>query len=419
MRLRRSVLALGAVGLALVACTAASARSSRAAAPSGSITFLVSSTGTVDGLLKEIPQFTKQTGIKVKVVNIDYDAMTQKETLDLRSRTGQYDVFWVEGTFLGRYVGLLKGLLPLDTYAASQHVDLGLSDISPAVRQSFSVDGHLYAMPFEATQMLMAYRTDIYKKAGLEPATTFAQYTSTIEKANKPPVYGTELMGQKGEPVFYEYLNYLWGNGGSLFNAQGAPTIDTPQAVKALTQMKTLSSDAPPDTLTFGWDEAASSFASGKVSTAILFSDQTPSLLDPSSSKVVGKWAYAPIPGKARTAFGGYGWGINAYSKNQPAALAFVKWATSRATLASLVPRGSSPPRLSVLGDAALEKRYPWLAAEKAASSRATVPTASPAYFDLVDALSTDLNSALAGSTSPAAALKSGQSAWQKILSGG
>ncbi len=263
--------------------------------PTGSITFLVSSTPTVDNLLKQIPAFEKQTGIKVNVANIDYDSMTTKETLDLRSKTGQYDVFWVEGTFLGRYVGQLHGLEPLDTYAASQGVDLGLSDFPTQLKQNFSMDGHLYAMPFEATLMMQAYRTDLYQKAGMQPATALPAYLSNVAKLNNPPkVYGTEVMGQRGEPIFYEWVNWLWGEGVS-FDSSGQPTIDSPQAIKALEDVITLAKSAPAGTVNYGWDQATTAFGQGNVTTAVLFSDQTPGLLDPTASKVTGKWAYSPF----------------------------------------------------------------------------------------------------------------------------
>jgi len=414
------------VAVIAAGCGGSSASSSSAspsagtAKPTGSITFLVSSTPTVDNLLKQIPRFEQQTGIKVNVADIDYDVMTQKETLDLRSRTGQYDVFWVEGTFLGRYVGQLGGLEPLDTYAASQGVDLGLNDFPARLKANFSMNGHLYAMPFENTMMMQAYRTDLYAKAGLRPATTLSGYLSNVAALNKPPkVYGTEIMGQRGEPVFYEWINWLWGEGGQLFDSSGGPAIDSPQAIKALQDLIKLSKSAPAGTVSYGWDEAATAFAQGNVSTAVLFSDQTPSLLDASSSKVVKVWSYEPFPGTAPTAFGGYGWGMNAFSKNKPAALAFIQWATSSQVLRSLVPGGSSPPRTSIQNDVALQAKYPWLRAEAAASQRAQVPTSSPYYFQFVDTLSSDLNSALTGGMSPQAALADAQKKWKQIISTG
>ena len=403
-----------------VACTSSStpptATGSGPTKPSGSITFLVSSTPTADNLIKLIPTFEQQTGIKVNIVNISYDSMTQKETLDLRSKTGQYDVFWTEGTFLPRYVGQLNGLEPLQTYAKSQGVDLGLSDFSQTLLNNFSANGSLYAMPFENTLMMTATRTDLYSKAGKQPPASLTDYLASVAALNHPPTYGTEIMGQQGEPVFYEWVNWLWGEGGTLFDASGKPTLNTPQAIKATEDLLALAKSSPPGVANFSWDQAASSFAQGQVSTAVLFSDQTPGLLDPSSSKVVGKWQYTPFPGTANTAFGGYAWAMNASSQNKPAALAFINWATSAGTLTKLVPNGSSPPRTSVLSDPALVSKYPWLKAEGAASSRAVVPISNAAYFDLVDALSTDLNAAVSGSMTPDVAMKDAQSKWEQIL---
>ncbi len=422
MKIRSALIAIVASVILASACTSggddsAGSPSGSAEKPAGEITFLVSSTPTVDNLLKMLPDFEATTGIKVNVANIDYDAMTQKETLDLRSKTGQYDVFWVEGTFLPRYVGQLNGLEPLDDYAASQGVDLGLNDLPSTLLGNFSVDGQLYAMPFENTLMMTAYRTDLYTKAGLGPAKTLPDYLSDVQALNDPPqVSGTEIMGQQGEPVFYEWVNWLWGEGGELFDGAGKPTLDTPEAIKATDDLIALSKNAPPGVANYSWDQAATSFAQGQVSTAVLFSDQTPSLLDSSSSKVVDKWAYVPFPGTEATAFGGYGWAMNASSANKPASLAFIGWATSPDVQAALVPYGSSPPRTSVQTNPALGKQYPWLLAESGASSRAVVPIKNVAYFDLVDALSTDLNAAITGGMTPDEAMADAQQKWEQIL---
>ena len=424
MRRRSGLVGLIVFALIAAACssgggdtTGSPGTSGTPGAPSGSITFMVSKTPTVANLIKMIPDFEQQTGITVNVVDIGYDNMTQKETLDLRSKTGQYDVFWVEGTFLARYVGQLAGLEPVATYAGSQGVDLGLADFPQTLLDNFSVDGTLYAMPFENTLMMAAYQPSLYKSANLQPATTLPEYLSAVKTLNQPPIYGTEIMGQQGEPIFYEWVNWLWGEGGALFDASGNPSLDTPEAVKATDDLLTLAASAPSGVANYSWDQAATSFAQGQVSTAVLFSDQTPSLLDPSSSNVIGNWGYVPFPGTQPTAFGGYAWAMNASSQNKPAALAFMQWATSAEVLSKLVPDGSSPPRTSIQSDPALQKKYPWLASELAASPRAIVPIQNTAYFDLVDALSTDLNAALTGSMTSQEAMTDAQAQWVQILS--
>jgi len=289
--------------------------------------------------------------------------------------------------------------------------------MSSTLVDNFSVDGKLYAMPFENTLMMSAVRNDLYEQANLTPATTLPEYLSNVQALNDPPtVYGTEIMGQQGEPVFYEWVNWLWGEGGDLFDTAGAPTLNTPEAIKATEDLITLSKSAPPGVANYSWDQAATSFATGQVSTAVLFSDQTPGLLDPSNSKVIDKWSYVPFPGDKPTAFGGYAWAMNASSQNKPAALAFIQWATSAEVSKQLVPDGSSPPQTSVQTDPALQSKYPWLKAEAEASSRAIVPIKNTAYFDLVDALSTDLNAALTGSMTPDEAMADAQSKWEDIL---
>ena len=72
------------------------------------IVFLVSPTPTVEKLIEMVPQFEEKTGIKVIVESISYESMMEKETLDLRTKQGNYDVFWVEATYLERYTLCLQ-----------------------------------------------------------------------------------------------------------------------------------------------------------------------------------------------------------------------------------------------------------------------------------------------------------------------
>ena len=378
------------------------------------IVFLVSPTPTVEKLIDMIPQFEKATGIKVIAEAISYDSMMEKETLDLRTKQGSYDVFWVEATYLERY-SLLGGLA--DISALAQKAGADLSDFPEGLREAYSFDGNLNVLLFESNPMVMVYRKDLLEANNLSVPTTWEEYADVVKALHNPPdVYGTSIMGARHEALFYEYLNFLWGFGGQLFDENMNPTINSPEAVEALEFLKSLVEFAPPGTLSYTWTESATAFQQGNVGVEVIFPDWTAALRDPDESRVVDTWAYAPIPGTNPTAIGGYGWAVNAYSKNQDAAFQFAYWATSEEVQREIVKYGATLSRKSVMEDAELNKEYSYLQALAKAAPRAQPPMKIEPYFELMDSLSQYLSEGLSDAGSAQEALDAAQAEWVKIM---
>ncbi len=80
---------------------------------------------------------------------------------------------------------------------------------------------------------------------------------------------------------------------------------------------------------------------------------------DPEKSNVVGKYGVISTPNVSL--MGGWSYVINAASKNQEAAYLFISWYTSPEISKRLSAGGRIPMRRSVLNDAELEKKSPFL----------------------------------------------------------
>jgi multiple sugar transport system substrate-binding protein len=379
------------------------------------VVFLVSPTPTVEVLIDMVPQFEEETGIEVTVESVSYESMIERETLDLRTKQGSFDVFWVEATYLERY-HLLDGFVDLEAMARERGKDL--SDFPAGLREAFSYEGTMYVLPFESNPMVMVYRKDLLEQHGLSVPETWDEYRNVIETIHDPAndVYGTSIMGARHEAVFYEYLNFMWGHGGSLFDDNLRPTINRPENVEALEYLKSLVDYAPEGTLTYTWTESATAFQQGNVGTEIIFPDWTAALRDGDQSKVLDTWAYAPIPGDQPTAIGGYGWAVNKNSDNPEAAFEFAYWATSEEVQRELVKHGATLSRESVMGDPALNEQYPYLQALAAAAPRAQPPMKIEPYFELLDSITLRLNEGLSGARSAQEALDLAQEEWLEIM---
>ena len=96
------------------------------------------------------------------------------------------------------------------------------------------VSGTVYGVPWYVDTRLLYYRTDIAKKAGITaPPATWDDLTA-MAKAMQSKGGATWGIGL-GTKNWQEYLPFLWSNGGDVIDAQGKFSLNSPQAVEALT----------------------------------------------------------------------------------------------------------------------------------------------------------------------------------------
>jgi len=388
------------------------------------ITFASQPTPSMDYLIGMIPQFEKTTGIKVKSDLMPYDNLVQKVTIDCTTNTKQYGCFWMEPTWLGRFENEFE---PLGKYINDPILgkDFNINDFSKSfLDEVVCINGKMIGIPFEGCLMLLAYREDVYKKNNIQIPKTWEEYLQTAKKLNtKDGMNAVTIMGKRGQPIFYEFMPYLYGFGGNFFDKNMKPIINSKEAVEALEYLIELSKYAPPGFPSYGWEESATAFMQGKVTSGLLFSDWIPSLKDPNSSKVTGNWNFARVPaGKAGVGSpaGTINLGINADcdQETKNASFLFIKWATSKEVQTQLAKIGSSPTRLSVLDSSEFttNPEYRYFKALKETYDITKTPMKIPEFFELNDALSIELSAAVVGQKTAKQALDAAQESWSKIM---
>src|SRR5258707_3315361 len=112
-----------------------------------------------------------------------------------------------------------------------------LADFWPALWANATVDGELYAGPYQNSTPLLYYNKEHFKEAGLDPEKppqTWAQLVDAAKKLTKPDRYGFAM------PEGYDYLGWLMealsmSNGGRYFNEEygGEVYYDTPSMLGA------------------------------------------------------------------------------------------------------------------------------------------------------------------------------------------
>ncbi|MER5756015.1 extracellular solute-binding protein [Streptomyces sp. NPDC002088] len=287
---------------------------------------------------------TAHPDIKVKVQIQEWDGIGEKVTAALASNDAP-DVIETGNTQVAQFAQS-GGLLDL-----SDKVDeLGGKDWLKGLAGPGAYEGKQYGIPYYAANRVIIYRTDLFKKAGIDAAAikTRDQWIAATEKLNTGDTQGIYLPGQN----WYTLSGFVWDEGGDLATESGGKwkgSLDTPEAIRGMEFYKKLQAlgKGPKDA-----DEAnppqADVMAKGKVAQVIA----TPggaNVVIQNNPALKGKLGFFPIPGKTADTPGAVFTGgsdlvIPTASTKQDAAYTFIKeltgdtWQKKLAVAMSYVP---------------------------------------------------------------------------------
>ncbi|MCX6089549.1 MAG: sugar ABC transporter substrate-binding protein [Candidatus Atribacteria bacterium] len=325
-------------------------------------------------MAKYISDFEEATGIKVNMELTKWDEVFKKTSLDLAGGTGTYDEFYLEGEIRSSFVeaGYVEKLNPLiekkgitsPEFSLDMYIPecvWGMGVYPPDSRYSFkSINGDLYALPFDNAAMLLFYRKDLFDDPKLQEAfknkygqdlavpVTWDDYQKVAEFFTKkynpdsPTEYGTAEQMKRHDAMTCHFLNYLFSFGGGIFDDQGNVVFNSPVALEALNYYINMKNYSPPGVTTYTWDEAASAMLEGLVAMEFQWNEFAPVFDDPEKSKVVGKIFYTVPPMKIKhaPAGGGAGSAMSKFSKNKEATWLFIQWMCSNAVQNQIVRDG-------------------------------------------------------------------------------
>jgi multiple sugar transport system substrate-binding protein len=237
MRTRRWRAAVGVVALAVVGSLAACGGDSSdddSNSGSKSITVWIQEDlpERVDATQAIIDDFTKKTGIKVKLVAVAEDQFNQL----LTSNAAAGDLPDVVGALALPGVQTMASNKLVDTDAVGQVMDdLDVSTFADrAVELTSDGDTHL-AVPSEAWTQLLVYRKDLFDKAGLEAPTTYDAITKAAQTLDSGDMAGIVAANAPGDAFTEQTFEAVaLGNNCQLVDDQGEVTIDSQECVDAL-----------------------------------------------------------------------------------------------------------------------------------------------------------------------------------------
>ncbi|WOQ69407.1 sugar ABC transporter substrate-binding protein [Microbacterium limosum] len=361
-------------------------------------------------------EFTAETGIEVEFQAIPHANMRQQFLTDAIAGAGSIDVFTIDQPWLPEFAS--QGyLVPLDDVVSEED----RADFLPHTLDTVSYDGGLYGLPYMVHNTVLYYRTDLFEAAGLEePPTTWDEYReyARILTDRDAGIWGTIIPGKQDGEVATRFQTFVKQTGSDIAAEDGAPTIDTPQALEAFDMMTAIQFEdqsSPPGLHDI--TEIQGQFLEGKVAMVFQWPYMYGMTADPSQSKVVDQVGLAISPGnpdRVSTTFS-WGFGVNSASAHVDAATEWVLWATSTDVLTELSVTHVSPVPRESATEAAAED--PALTAEQHAAiatfsdsvAESTTIPMTPFYPQYQDAIAVAVSSVMSQNQDAAAALRDAQ----------
>jgi multiple sugar transport system substrate-binding protein len=387
----------------------------------------LSGTGANDARTVLINAFEKQyPNIHVTLVSASTDTDTNRSTLATQIAGGAGpDVFMGDVIWPAQF-GAHQLAVPLSQYLPASY----WSKFAPGLVAGATYKGAVYGSPLFEDQGFLYYRKDLLTKDKLPVPTTWEQLESDAKAvlAKGQSKYGFVWEGDSYEGLTCNFMEYLTDAGGTATNSgYTQATLNSAAALKAVTFMRSLitSGVSPAAVTTFQEPQAMNTFASGQ---AVFLRNWDYAYTDAITPSDGGKLTASqvgvvPLPGFSGQATPGYsnigGWNmyINPHSKHLGADLSFIQFLSSTtaqdilsqkygfiSTVASVRSAPSTVAANPVFAIVPKTKLVPR-------------PAGTPDYPALSTAIYQNVNGALAGSATPAAAVASMESAANTALS--
>jgi ABC-type glycerol-3-phosphate transport system substrate-binding protein len=162
----------------------------------------------------------------------------------------------------------LGNLLPLDGLMD----DIGRKNFYPRILDAITYKGRIWGVPWSATGTTFWYRKDLFAKKGLKAPKTWEdilkcanELTQDTDGDGKTDIYGIVVPYGRNVWTNNYFLSFLWSNGGTVFDKNYQPVINSPKAIETLEYLKKLAKYSPPGSAEFSYKETLMSFVLGKT----------------------------------------------------------------------------------------------------------------------------------------------------------
>jgi len=340
-----------------------------------------------DPLYSRLEELGRGEGIGVEVVVAPtHPDLNERIAEEFGSGEASYDLISTHTKYAPSQE---EWLTPLD----EDLEDSDLENFTPRTLELARIEGRLYGVPRNLDVKLLYHRTDLVP----EPPASWEELRTEAARLRSDDLYGFVFPG-KESGLFGHFFELHAMAGGRMFDGEGppAPHLNDEAGLWALTLLRDLyERAAPEETPDWHYDEVAACFREGRAAMSTDWPGGFYTYEDPEQSAVTGSYAVALYPEGPAGRFiysGSHTFAIPATVRDRPAALALLRFLTSRESQALEARLGTLPARSDSLGDARAgaepgslaERRWGLL---EEAQEEALIPPKHRAYPAVEDAI--------------------------------
>lgn len=308
----------------------------------------------------------KYDWIDVEIVEMPSGTDDRKTTLStvFQAQDDSIDVCLIDCTWPDEFIGAGWLADMSDVYTEEE-----LNEFIPSTMDiCYGDDGGLYATPVYINLGVLIYRNDLLQKYGYDgPATTWEELIEQCEtivageKAEGNDIAGYTSAWKEFEGLTCSAFEFMWDYGAEFADDDGNCTLDSDEAIKGLSVMKTLVDKNLVDAgiRSYVWTDSQAIFNAGGAVYMRDWPAAYQSAKNPENSSVSDSVGITSIPAGSDgtyTTNGGWYAAVSAYSAHPEEAKLFAKYLSGYdGMLAYATENGMLPARLDVYEDTALE----------------------------------------------------------------
>lgn len=319
--------------------------------------------------------FRETTGAATEWLTLDIGPLHDRLLRELNLGATSIDVAFM----LDRFASPANLALfdPLDQCLEPDELDAYLSDLPPSMRDHVSVDGVAYLAPYRHATHAMYYNEALLEARGIDELPDTIEgiielaRDLTFTREDGTTVHGLVLDATAAEPT----ANLVLAFGGQMFDAEGRPSADSEEMVRAFQTLRDLYEEGvlPPNFTSLGLDDNITQMRSGVAAMTIQPFARLAALNDPNVSQYPGAIRPLSIPAAegsgrevaATTVF--WSVGVPGNSSNKELACAFIRTIVSEEGTVRAALNGNGPMRLSTYSDPRVVELSEYAAEEQTA----------------------------------------------------
>jgi len=375
-------------------------------------------TGTYQDLVNKFNSSQKDVQVHWTNGPSDTGQLLTKFSTMLRARSNSIDVMSMDIIWPAQF-GASGWTFPIDgKWPSSER-----QNYLPGPLAGCTYNGKIWAAPFRTDAGLIYYRTDLVST----PPNTWDDLTNSAQQAMSSGgvKYGYVWQGAQYEGLVCDFVEVVYGYGGSILDPNNPKTVATTsaQTVQGLTQMVSwVGGISPQAVTTYKEEDARTTFQNGDAAFMRNWPYAYAHGQNASESKIVGKFdVHTMLYGGSNTtghsSLGGWQLGINAFSSKTDAAWQFVHYMMQEPAQKEAAIKASLTVTLeSIYDDADVLKANPFFTKLKPVFQSAQPRPVTPKYPDVTLAIQQQVHGALLKQAAPADAMSALATQLQSIV---